>query len=80
VAACKTCCWRRYAVFECPLVFSNFIYLQATEAQFKIRINERGNRFNEEIKIDERSNTVSFMVPKHNNVDRSEVLNDFTLV
>ena len=52
---------------------------KANETQFKVRINERGSRFNEEIRIDEKRNIVSFMVPKHNDVDRSEVRNDFNL-
>jgi hypothetical protein len=28
----------------------------------------------------EKENTVSFIVPKQNNIDRSQVLNDFNLV
>jgi hypothetical protein len=45
-----------------------------------MRIKERGSRFIEKIRISEKENTVSFMVPKHNDVDRSEVQNDFNLV
>lgn len=53
--------------------------LQA-DVQFQLRINEKGTRFNEEIKISEKENTVSFSVPRHNDVNGSEVLNDFSLV
>ncbi|XP_028407359.1 uncharacterized protein LOC114529981 [Dendronephthya gigantea] len=49
------------------------------DAQFKLRINERGTSFTEKISVSENENTVSFTVPKHNNVNRSEVLNDFNL-
>lgn len=45
-----------------------------------IRINERGARFVEKIIINEKENTVTFMVPRHNDVEHSEVRNDFNLV
>ena len=45
-----------------------------------MRINEKGTRFDEKIRIDEKRNTVSFIVPKHNDVENSEVLNEFNLV
>jgi hypothetical protein len=32
------------------------------------------------MKINEKENIVRFVVPKHNNFDRSEVLNEFNLV
>ena len=54
--------------------------MQGNNAVFKVRINEKGTRFNEKIKINERENTVSFAVPEHNDVERSEVLNEFNLV
>ncbi|XP_028408160.1 uncharacterized protein LOC114530744 isoform X2 [Dendronephthya gigantea] len=49
------------------------------DANFEMRINERGTRFTEKIQVGENENTVFFDVPKHNNVNRSEVLNDFNL-
>ncbi|CAB4035726.1 Hypothetical predicted protein, partial [Paramuricea clavata] len=49
------------------------------DAKFKVRINENGTRFSEKVKINEKENTVRFVVPKHNNFDRSEVLNEFNL-
>ena len=54
--------------------------MQADEIQFDIRIREKGSRFDEKIRINEKENTVSFEVPKHNEANRSEVLNDFNLV
>jgi hypothetical protein len=50
------------------------------DVKFKLNINEKGTRFSENIKINEKENTVRFTVPKHNDVDRSDVLNDFNLV
>ena len=44
-----------------------------------MHIKERGFRFNEMIRTSEKENTVSLMVPKHNDVDRFEVRNDFNL-
>ncbi|XP_028408176.1 uncharacterized protein LOC114530759 [Dendronephthya gigantea] len=55
------------------------VSFKANEAQFKMRINERGTRFTEKIRVNEIENTILFTVPKHNNVNRSEVLNDFKL-
>ncbi|CAB4037045.1 Hypothetical predicted protein, partial [Paramuricea clavata] len=49
------------------------------DAKFKVRINENGTRFSEKVKINEKENTVRFVVPKHNDFDRSEVLNEFNL-
>ena len=72
---------RNYMLF--PYFVLIYIYvrkLQEGEVQFKVRINERGTRFTEKMKINEKENNVRFMVPKHNNVDRSEVLNEFNLV
>ena len=62
------------------LIYTYVCDLQEGEAQFKVRINEKGTRFTEKMKINEKENNVRFMVPKHNNVDRSEVLNEFNLV
>ena len=53
---------------------------QGNDVKFKVRINERGTRFSEKIKINEKENTVRFTVPKHNDVDQSEILHDFNLV
>ncbi|XP_028408158.1 uncharacterized protein LOC114530743 isoform X2 [Dendronephthya gigantea] len=53
--------------------------VQTNDAKFEMPINERGTRFTEKISVSENENTVSFEVPKHNNVNRSEVLNDFNL-
>ena len=50
------------------------------DVKFKVRINEKGTRFIQNIKINEKENTVRFTVPKHNDVDQSEVLNNFNLV
>ena len=49
------------------------------DANFKVRINEKGSRFIEKIKINVAENTVRFTVPKHNNVDKSDVLLAFNL-
>ena len=54
--------------------------MQVSDVNFKLQVNERGTRFREQIRINEKENTVSFKVPKQNNIDRSEVLNDFNLV
>ena len=52
---------------------------KGNDVKFNVRINERGTRFSEKIKINEKENTVRFTVPKHNDVDQSEVLHDFNL-
>jgi hypothetical protein len=62
------------------IISARFPYPQAIEVEFKMRIKERGSRFNETIKISEKKNIVSFMVPKHKDIHRSEVQNDFNLV
>lgn len=49
------------------------------DANFKVRIREKGTRFIEKIKINEQENTVRFAVPKHNDIDKSEVLLEFNL-
>ncbi|XP_028408156.1 uncharacterized protein LOC114530742 [Dendronephthya gigantea] len=55
------------------------ICTETNDGKFEMRINERGTHFTEKISVSENENTVSFEVPKHNNVNRSEVLNDFNL-
>ena len=64
--------------YKCGLCI--FVHELQENAQFKVRINEKGTRFSEKIKVNEKENTVRFMVPKHNDIDHSEVLNDFNLV
>ena len=49
------------------------------DVKFNVRINEKGTRFVEKIKINEQENTATFSVPRHNDVDRSEVLHLFNL-
>ena len=54
--------------------------LKRDDGQFNVRLNENGTRFTEKISINEKENTISFVVPEHNDIDRSEVLHDFNLV
>ena len=61
------------------LVGFHCVFCSKEDVKFKVRINERGTRFSEKIKINEKENTVRFKVPKHNDVDQSEVLNNFNL-
>ena len=49
------------------------------DVKFNLRINEKGTRFVEKIKINEKENTATFSVPRHNDVDHSEVLHLFNL-
>jgi predicted DNA-binding antitoxin AbrB/MazE fold protein len=61
-------------------VFKSVRKLQGNDVKFKVRINEKGTRFSEKIKINEKENTVRFTVPKHNDIDESEILHEFNLV
>ena len=79
----------KYIVLDCYINFFKNINLVSIflltnslqgDANFKVRINEKGTRFIEKIKINEQENTVRFTVPKHNSVDKSEVLLEFNLV
>ena len=49
----------------------------ANEIRYKLRISEKGSRFTENVIINVKENTVRFTVPKHNDVESSDVLNDF---
>ena len=49
------------------------------DANFKVRINEKRSRFIEKLKINMEEDTVRFTVPKHNNVNKSDVLLEFNL-
>lgn len=55
-------------------------YQQTSDNEFKLRIREKGIRFNERIRVSQKDNAVTFSVPKHNDVAKAEVLNDFNLV
>ena len=46
--------------------------LQEDDVHFKTHTNEK--------RVNKKENIVSFNVPKHNDVDRSEILNEFNLV
>ena len=61
--------------------FSIFVQLlQRDGARFNVHMNENGTSFTEKININEKDDTISFSLPGHNGVDRSDVLHDFNLV
>ena len=48
--------------------------------RYAFNIVENGTRVNEEVEVDVEEQTEVFRVPKHNNVDALELLNDFNSV
>lgn len=71
------CCF--HFAFVCNFSIS-VQFLQRDGARFNVRMSENGTSFNEKININEKQNTISFSLPAHNGVDRSDVLHDFNLV
>ena len=49
-------------------------------AEYNVRITETGEQYNETIEVDTESQTEVFKVPAHNNVQHSNVMNDFKMV
>ncbi|XP_078343692.1 uncharacterized protein LOC144629328 [Oculina patagonica] len=45
--------------------------------KYAVNIVEKGTRFTEDVEVDEDKQTEVFRVPKHNNADAVEIMNDF---
>lgn len=48
--------------------------------RFRVKITESGTKFDEEVEVDTKEDTEVFHVPKHNNVDQSDIMHMFALV
>ncbi|KAL9959899.1 hypothetical protein ACROYT_G033273 [Oculina patagonica] len=48
-----------------------------TVEKYAVNIVEKGTRFTEDVEVDEDKQTEVFRVPKHNNADAVEIMNDF---
>lgn len=62
------------------LLSLSFLCQKSSVTGFRVNITESGTKFNEKLEVDTKEDTEVFHIPKHNNVDQSDIMHMFALV